>query len=81
MAMARRARRRRIARTLDHLSPPRAHAAAARDEGDAERAEIRKYMAEGAARARQLGNRGPLRIGADGRLAPDILAAYYEHGF
>ena len=39
------------------------------------------YIEAGVARAREIGNRGPVRRGADGRLAADILAAYGEHGF
>ena len=39
------------------------------------------YLRAGEERARPLGNRGPVRFGADGRLHPDILAAYWEHGF
>lgn len=32
-------------------------------------------------RARSLGNRGPIRFGADGRIDRAILDAYWEHGF
>lgn len=39
------------------------------------------YVAQGVRRALSLGNRGPIRYGADGKLHPDILAAYWEHGF
>lgn len=39
------------------------------------------YFEEGAARARALPNRGPLRFDAAGNLAPDILAAYWRYGF
>lgn len=39
------------------------------------------YIREGEARAYALGNRGPIRMGPDGKLADDILAAYREHGF
>ena len=39
------------------------------------------YLRAGEERARALANRGPVRFGADGRLHPDILAAYWEHGF
>lgn len=39
------------------------------------------YLDEGAARARALGNRGPLRFDASGRPAPEILEAYHETGF
>ncbi|MGE3692301.1 MAG: phytanoyl-CoA dioxygenase family protein [Novosphingobium sp.] len=40
-----------------------------------------RYFREGEARALALGNRGPLRLGADGRLAPDIVEAYEGIGF
>ncbi len=39
------------------------------------------YLEAGEARACALGNRGPVRFGADGRLHPDILEAYWAHGF
>ncbi|MEX2482736.1 MAG: phytanoyl-CoA dioxygenase family protein [Gammaproteobacteria bacterium] len=39
------------------------------------------YLADGAARAARLGNRGPIRYTADGALAPDILEAYRQTGF
>jgi len=39
------------------------------------------YLREGERRAAAIGNRGPVRTDADGRLHPDILDAYREHGF
>ena len=39
------------------------------------------YLRAGEARARALANRGPVRFGADGRLHPGILEAYWKHGF
>lgn len=42
---------------------------------------LRDYCQEGEARAHGLGNRGPMRRDADGRLAQDILDAYWLHGF
>ena len=39
------------------------------------------YVAEGARRAQALGNRGALRLGPDGRLSPEIIAAYDATGF
>ena len=39
------------------------------------------YCREGLQRAREIGNRGPVRFDASGRLHPDILAAYWKHGF
>ncbi len=40
-----------------------------------------EYSRAGEARARALGNRGPIRFGADGRIDRAILDAYWEHGF
>jgi hypothetical protein len=42
---------------------------------------LRAYQAAGTALERKIGNRGPLRLGPDGRLAQDILDAYWEHGY
>ncbi len=39
------------------------------------------YQRDGERRALTLGNRGPLRFDAEGKLHPDILAAYWRHGF
>jgi ectoine hydroxylase-related dioxygenase (phytanoyl-CoA dioxygenase family) len=39
------------------------------------------YMAEGLRRAAEIGNRGPARFDADGRLAADIQDAYRRHGY
>ena len=39
------------------------------------------YAEEGLKRAEALGNRGPLRLGRDGRLVPEILEAYERTGF
>ena len=39
------------------------------------------YIREGNERARALGNRGPIRLGGDGKLAGDIIKAYWQHGF
>ena len=39
------------------------------------------YIREGEARAYALGNRGPIKLGPDGKLAREILEAYREHGF
>ena len=43
--------------------------------------EMTDYVAAGIDRANSLGNRGPLKLGADGKLTPDILAAYERTGF
>ena len=40
-----------------------------------------EYSRAGEARARALGNRGPIRLDANGKLAQDILDAYWTHGF
>jgi len=50
------------------------------DYGEAEEA-MAAYRAEGEARARSLGNKGPVRYGPDGKLHPEIVASYTEHGF
>jgi len=42
---------------------------------------MRAYCAAGQARAMALGNRGPIRFTADGRLHPQILEAYRACGF
>jgi hypothetical protein len=39
------------------------------------------YGRRAEARAHALGNRGPIRIGADGKLLPEILESYWTHGF
>ncbi len=40
-----------------------------------------EYVADGIRRADSLGNRGPLTLGTDGKLTPDILEAYQRTGF
>ncbi|MEC9344895.1 MAG: phytanoyl-CoA dioxygenase family protein [Pseudomonadota bacterium] len=47
----------------------------------AEEAAMQAYLAEGAARATALGNRGPVRFIGDGALHPDIVEAYWRTGF
>ena len=42
---------------------------------------MKEYFAKGIERAHALGNRGPIRLGRDGKLHPDILDAYWERGF
>ncbi|MDP7540272.1 MAG: phytanoyl-CoA dioxygenase family protein [Alphaproteobacteria bacterium] len=39
------------------------------------------YHAEGLRLAGDIGNRGPVRFGPDGALHPDIVAAYWQHGY
>ena len=39
------------------------------------------YAEQGAERAQRLGNRGPLRLDNLGKLHPDIIEAYWKHGF
>jgi hypothetical protein len=46
-----------------------------------EEAAMRAYLAEGERKAFALGNRGPVRFDASGRLAQDILDAYWRCGF
>lgn len=40
-----------------------------------------EYGRRAEARARALGNRGPIRLGADGRLLPEIVDSYWANGF
>ena len=42
---------------------------------------IDAYLAEGERRARELGNRGPLRFDGNGKLRQEILDAYWRTGF
>lgn len=42
---------------------------------------MEKYTREGEARAYALGNRGPIKLGPDGKLDKEILNAYREYGF
>ncbi len=44
-------------------------------------AEMADYIEAGRTRALALGNRGPLRLDDAGQLHPDILEAYWAHGF
>lgn len=44
-------------------------------------ATMRDYLRDGEARAYALENRGPIRYDASGKLHPDILEAYWKHGF
>ena len=39
------------------------------------------YQRQGEALRDRIGNRGPLLLDAHGKLHPDILAAYWQHGF
>ena len=39
------------------------------------------YIDQGMQTAESLGNRGPIRFDAEGKLAPDILEAYWRTGF
>ncbi len=61
---------------MNHVSPPGTEPTRAEH---AERATA--YLRAGEERARGLANCGPVRFGADGRLHPDILEAYWKHGF
>jgi ectoine hydroxylase-related dioxygenase (phytanoyl-CoA dioxygenase family) len=42
---------------------------------------LEDYFRKGDARARNLANRGPIRLTRQGKLAPEILDSYMEHGF
>lgn len=46
-----------------------------------EEAAMQAYLAEGERKAFRLGNRGPIRYDANGRLTKDILDAYWRTGF
>ena len=46
-----------------------------------EEAAMRAYLSEGEHRAFALGNRGPIRLTAAGKVHPDILDAYWRCGF
>ena len=46
-----------------------------------EAAAMATYLQQGEQRAFSLGNRGPVRFTADGKVHPDILAAYWRCGF
>ena len=39
------------------------------------------YILAGQHRANTLGNRGPVRFNEQGQLHPEILEAYWQHGF
>jgi hypothetical protein len=42
---------------------------------------LKAYQEAGQRLAAEIGNRGPVRFGPDGKLHPDILEAYWKHGF
>lgn len=44
-------------------------------------AEMADYLEQGEARAKAIGNRGPFRTDDAGNLHPEILEAYWQHGF
>ena len=44
-------------------------------------ASLGTYIDQGMQTAESLGNRGPIRFDAEGKLAPDILEAYWRTGF
>lgn len=44
-------------------------------------ASMATYQKEGLRLAAEIGNRGPVRLDGAGKLHPDILAAYWKHGF
>jgi len=50
------------------------------DYGDDE-SQMAAYREQGTRRALQMPNRGPVRFEQDGRLAQDILDAYWRYGF
>lgn len=50
------------------------------DYGEQESA-MQQYLAAGEQRAHTLGNRGPFRFTADGKIHPDIIESYWRCGF
>jgi hypothetical protein len=46
-----------------------------------EEAAMQAYLREGERKAFELGNRGPIKLGPDGKLTKDILDAYWRCGF
>lgn len=46
-----------------------------------EEAAMQAYLREGERKAFELGNRGPIKLGPDGKLIKDILDAYWRCGF
>src|SRR4051812_6959603 len=73
-----------VIRAMNNLamSNPAAPAAAPQELSRAEHAAgMGAYRAAGARLADEIGNRGPLRLTADGALHPDIQAAYWRHGY
>ena len=46
-----------------------------------EEAAMQAYLREGERKAFDLGNRGPIRLDAGGKLAKDILESYWKNGF
>ena len=77
--------RRRIGRVAAHLSAAVAVEVDPRTgmflSDDPEDAAFREYCIEGAQRAKAMTNRGPLRLGPDGKVHPDIVAEYDKTGF
>ncbi|MCB1749460.1 MAG: phytanoyl-CoA dioxygenase family protein [Gammaproteobacteria bacterium] len=59
----------------------RAHHPEVTTDYGSEQAAMQAYLEQGAARARALGNRGPIRYDAEGEVAADILEAYRRTGF
>jgi len=67
---------------MNHTAEPAAAAASSAAPSRAEHAAgIAAYQEAGVALAREIGNRGPIRFDANGRLAADIVDAYWRHGF
>ncbi len=66
---------------MNDLSPVAAGSKRAAPSRAEHAAGMAAYHREGLRLAREIGNRGPVRFGADGALHPDILAAYWQHGF
>jgi ectoine hydroxylase-related dioxygenase (phytanoyl-CoA dioxygenase family) len=80
--------RRRLARVAEHLRPCTAaatvedpHTGLLLRSDSAEDRRFHAYVVEGERRAREMTNRGPLRLDRDGKVHPDIIAEYDRTGF
>ena len=59
----------------------RSHVTSPTGDFGAQEAAMQSYLREGEERAYSLGNRGPLKFNADGKLDKDILSDYSRCGF
>jgi ectoine hydroxylase-related dioxygenase (phytanoyl-CoA dioxygenase family) len=66
---------------MNEMSPASANQNQAAVTRTSHAAGLEPYRQEGQRLANAIGNRGPLRLDADGKLHADILAAYWQHGY